>query len=87
MISNRPLTSGVHYWELEIDGRTDNEMKIGVTVDPTFDKNTAFCDSPNGFGFYSIGQLRNGSSSDGPKYGVRFRNKGVCGIYLNMNNG
>ena len=41
-------------------------MKIGVTVDPTFDKNTAFCDSPNGFGFYSIGQLRNGSSSDGP---------------------
>ena len=25
------VTSGIHYWELTMDSRTENEMKIGVS--------------------------------------------------------
>ena len=32
MISNRPLLGGHHYWEIIADGRTEHELKIGVTT-------------------------------------------------------
>ena len=31
IISNRPFMSGVHYWEIIADGRTEHELKVGVT--------------------------------------------------------
>jgi hypothetical protein len=30
--SNRPFFSGVHYWEIIADARTEHELKIGVTA-------------------------------------------------------
>ena len=29
--SNRPFFSGIHYWEVIADARTEHELKIGVT--------------------------------------------------------
>jgi hypothetical protein len=29
--SNRPFFSGIHYWEIVADARTEHELKIGVT--------------------------------------------------------
>lgn len=26
----QPFESGIHYWEIEADSRTENELKIGV---------------------------------------------------------
>ena len=49
--------------------------------------NTAFCDTNNGFAYYTVGQLRNGSNSNGINYGDKFKNSGVCGIYLDMTAG
>lgn len=30
--SNRPFFSGIHYWEIVADARTEHELKIGVTA-------------------------------------------------------
>lgn len=30
--SNRPFFSGIHYWEIIADARTEHELKIGVTA-------------------------------------------------------
>ena len=31
IVSNTPFNSGVHYWEIIADRRTENELKIGIT--------------------------------------------------------
>jgi E3 ubiquitin-protein ligase NRDP1 len=48
------FTSGVHYWEIVADSRTENELKIGVSTSNNFDFNTAFCDHSFGWAFYGI---------------------------------
>lgn len=30
--SNTPFFTGIHYWEIIADGRTEHELKIGVTT-------------------------------------------------------
>jgi hypothetical protein len=74
------FTSGVHYWEIVADSRTENELKIGVSTSNNFDFNTAFCDHSFGWAFYGIflfnlglGQLRHHSNASGPQYGKRFK--------------
>lgn len=32
VISNRPFSDGVHYWEIVADSRTEHELKVGVTT-------------------------------------------------------
>jgi hypothetical protein len=32
VISNRPFSDGIHYWEIVADARTDHELKVGVTT-------------------------------------------------------
>lgn len=66
---------------------TENELKIGVVTNNTFNKSTAFCDLDHGFGFYSLGKLRNGSNANGSDYGIKFKNSGTCGVYLDMTKG
>ena len=39
-----PFKSGQHYWELTMDGRTENEMKIGVICNDIINFDSAFCD-------------------------------------------
>ncbi len=46
------FTSGMHYWEIIPDPRTENELKIGVTTTLAFDYNTAFCDHVFGYAYY-----------------------------------
>ena len=54
-ISYKGFTSGIHYWEVILDERTENEIKVGVSTISNMDFNTAFCDFDYGFGFYAIG--------------------------------
>ena len=53
-IANYGFTSGIHYWEIVADPRTENELKIGVSLSNTFDFNSAFCDHAFGFAYYGI---------------------------------
>ena len=50
----------------------------------------AFCDSKEGYGFYSAGQLRNGSKTTGAKYGKIFRGQNcqdIIGVYVDLQEG
>jgi len=67
------FNSGLHYWEIIPDSRTENELKIGVTTTLGFDLNTAFCDHVFGYAYYGLGQLRQGSNASGGQYGKRLK--------------
>ena len=49
------FTSGVNYWELTMDPRTENEMKIGVCWEEMMNYDTAYCDHSGGFAYYTLG--------------------------------
>ncbi|CAD8207499.1 unnamed protein product [Paramecium pentaurelia] len=87
VLGDMPFESGVHYWEIEADSRTENELKIGVYSGNTLNLNAAFCDINQGFAYYGLAQLRNGHTASGSTYGKRFKKDGVLGVCLNMNNG
>jgi len=63
VIGDTPFYSGVHYWELVADDRTENELKIGVCLSKEFNMNSAFCDYEHGYSYYGTGQLRHGSNA------------------------
>ena len=81
------FNSGLHYWEIIPDGRTENELKVGVATTASFDMNTAFCDHVFGYAYYGLGQLRQNSNASGPQYGKRMKKEGVLGVFLNMDKG
>ena len=64
-IANYGFTSGVHYWEILADSRTENELKIGVSLSNTFDFNSAFCDHAFGYAYYgTLSFIQVSDSSD-----------------------
>ena len=84
------LPGGIYCWEVEAIKGTN--FKIGVMKkkdDMPFDK--AFSDDKDGFAFYSMGQLRNGTNTStatvNKDYGKCFGNKDVVGVYLDMTKG
>lgn len=85
--ANRPFFTGIHYWEIIADARTEHELKIGVTAQKTFNVNQSFSDYEFGFAYYGLGQLRHSNNSLGEPYGKFFKKKGVLGILLNMDLG
>jgi len=87
IISDTPLMSGCHYWEIVADPRTENELKIGVVTKKEFNMDTSFSDCEYGYAYYGLGQLRHYSNASGSSYGKRFKNSGVLGVYLDMNKG
>lgn len=61
-------------------------FKIGVSKTRR-NTETAFCDTQDGFGYYSAGQLRNGSKTNGKKYGETFKgteNNDIIGVFLDL---
>lgn len=87
VLSDTPMHSGVHYWEIHADSRTENELKIGVFCGKDLNCNIAFCDNDLGFAYYGLGQLRHGSNSSGTAYGKKFKKTGILGVCLDMNKG
>lgn len=87
VIADTKFDSGLHYWELVADSRTDNELKIGVTKSRDFDLKTSFSDYSTGWAFYGIGQLRHCDGANGPQYGKNFKRTGCLGVLLDMNKG
>lgn len=65
VVSDLPFQSGKHYFEIEVLSLTENELKIGVVINNTFNKQSAFCDLDDGFAYYTLGKLRNGSNAKG----------------------
>jgi hypothetical protein len=47
--------SGIHYWEIIADDRTENELKIGIATKKDFNLNSAFCDFEFGYAYYGLG--------------------------------
>ncbi|KRX07563.1 Concanavalin A-like lectin/glucanases superfamily [Pseudocohnilembus persalinus] len=84
VVANKGFTSGEHYWEIIPLQMTENELKVGVTTNLDFSPDTAFSDFQTGFSYYLTGGLRHGSNSKGINYGVKIKNSGVLGCYLNM---
>lgn len=87
IISTVPFNSGVHYWEITADRRTENELKIGITKNTNFNYDTSFSDYSFGWAFYGVGQLRHGNNATGDVYGKKFKKTGVLGVFLDMNRG
>jgi len=55
ILGSEGFYSGVHYWELHADSRTENELKIGVaTKKGDINFNSAFCDYSYGFAYYGL---------------------------------
>ena len=40
IVSSQPFTSGVNYWEIIADRRTENELKLGITKNINFNYDT-----------------------------------------------
>ena len=55
VIADKSFNEGIHYWEIIADGRTENELKIGVCKNRDFDLKTAFCDYSFGWAYYGVG--------------------------------
>ena len=55
MLGNSPMHSGVYYWQIWADPRTENELKIGVVTKADFNLNTSFSDFEFGYAFYGLG--------------------------------
>jgi E3 ubiquitin-protein ligase NRDP1 len=87
IIANRPFMSGIHYWEIIADARTEHELKVGVTCQHAFNINSSFSDYEFGFAYYGLGQLRHSSNALGVPFGKGFKKKGVLGVCLNMETG
>lgn len=51
-VANIGFSSGINYWEIIADVRTENEIKIGITSSRDFDMNSAFCDHVFGWAYY-----------------------------------
>lgn len=85
IIANKPFVSGVHYWEIIADARTEHELKVGVTCQKTFNINSSFSDYEFGYAYYGLGQLRHSSNALGIPFGKGFKKKGILGICLDMN--
>lgn len=61
-------------------------FKIGVCKNRR-NIESAFCDTTDGYGYYSAGQLRNGSKTSGKKYGTTFKgtaHQDVIGVYVDL---
>lgn len=69
VVSTNPFMSGVHYWEIVADARTEHELKIGVTTQQKFNVNSSFSDYEFGYAYYGLGQLRHGSNAVGESFG------------------
>ena len=71
---SKPLTEGIHYWEIIADARTEHELKIGISTEKDrCDQKKAFCDYAFGWAFFGIGQLRHNSNAQGKEYGKSFK--------------
>lgn len=59
----------IYYWEVKIIQGT--YFKIGIIKEDHIDqiKKKAFSDIPEGYAYFSIGQLRNGSNTTGTAFG------------------
>ncbi len=55
VIANTSFESGIHYWEILADSRTENEIKVGVCKNRDFDIGTAFSDYSFGWAYYAVG--------------------------------
>ena len=87
IIANESFNSGVHYFEITADRRTENELKIGITKNTNFNYDTSFSDYNWGWAFYGIGQLRHSNNATGETYGKKFKKNGTLGVFLDMNKG
>ena len=58
-----------------------------MTTSRDLDFSKSFSDSRDGFSFYTLGQLRNGSDSMGYKYGERMAKDGRVGVLIDISKG
>ncbi|CAD8105765.1 unnamed protein product [Paramecium sonneborni] len=84
---SKGFQNGIHFWKINPMFMTKNELKIGVSTSDRYALNTAFSDYNFGYAYYTVGQFKNGSNSNGFEYGVKFKNMGEVGVLLDMNRG
>lgn len=69
IVSEVAMTNGFH--QIMVKFCNANHVKIGFTARNKIEDGKCFCDYDDGFGYYNIGQLRNGSSFHGKQYGKK----------------
>eukprot|EP00349_Pseudokeronopsis_sp_Brazil_P008202 CAMPEP_0202965410 /NCGR_PEP_ID=MMETSP1396-20130829/9394_1 /ASSEMBLY_ACC=CAM_ASM_000872 /TAXON_ID= /ORGANISM="Pseudokeronopsis sp., Strain Brazil" /LENGTH=127 /DNA_ID=CAMNT_0049688113 /DNA_START=246 /DNA_END=625 /DNA_ORIENTATION=- len=63
-----------------------SNFKVGVALSRR-SVEAAFSDEAEGWAYYSNGQLRHNSKSEGDKYGKIFRGKDTVGVYVDQVDG
>ena len=79
---NRALSEGFRYhFSVRIVKGSNFKLGVSSTRDVL---DQAFSDSLDGWAYYSNGQLRHGSKSEGPMYGETYKADDVVGVYVDL---
>ena len=77
-----------HRYYFELKCVKGNNFKFGIATDAAkSDPDQAFCDSAEGYAYFSTGQLRHASKGHGPSYGDKFKQDDVIGVYVDLAEG
>jgi len=71
VLSRVGFNSCTNIVEFTITTKPDKPVKVGIYAGEDIDVDKAFSDSPRGYSFYTLGQLRNGDGGKGVIYAKR----------------
>jgi len=72
----------VSYWEVKI--LKGNCFKVGVTKSKALKTNGSFSDDEDGWSYYSVGQIRHNSKTEGSTYGEPYGIDDVVGVLFDQ---
>lgn len=68
VVSKIGFTRNIHVVEMMVTTRPEKPVKIGLVSNLNFDKTKSFSDTPYGYAFYTLGQLRHNDHGKGLRY-------------------
>jgi len=75
----------MHRYYFEIKCVKGANFKIGIATEVAKKSpNSAFCDTDQGFAYFSSGQLRHDSKGSGIPYGEKFKQDDTIGVYVDL---
>ena len=78
----------MHRYFFQIKCLKGSNFKLGIATGKAKESpNQAFCDTDQGFAYFSTGQLRHNSKGTGIAYGEKFKQDDTIGVYVDLVDG